>query len=458
METKYSKAQLMTLFIAMITSFITTFTGSALNLSIPDMGAELQVSAELIGWMVTAYTLTVAALSVPFGRIADMTDRRKILIAGVFLFGLSSLLSMVPAGIVFLLILRIVQGIGGAMIFATNTALLVAVYPGSERGKVLGYSIACTYIGLSAGPVLGGIFNHYFGWRSIFLLTFVVSFAAFLIAWRMLPRNTQTREEGSFDGKGSLYCVAMIVLFLYGLSVVSHSLLGAALMAGGVLFFMVFIHHELNTDFPVINVRLFMENRGYAFSNLAALLNYGATFAISYLLSIYLQVVMGYSSQVAGVILIVQPVIMAVMSPSMGKLSDRISPFKLSSFGMALCAAGLAMFACVGETTKLWIVFLALVISGVGFAFFSSPNTNAVMACVEKKDYGVASSLLATMRTVGQSASMAILTVIVGFYMQDAVLNEAEPAVLVKTMHMGFLIFTVICLAGIWVSMKRKAE
>lgn len=456
MKNKYSEKQRMTLLVAMVTSFVTTFNGSALNLSIPDMGAELQVSAAAIGWMVTAYTLAVAALSVPFGRIADLSDRKKILVSGICLFSLCSLLSAFAGGIAALVALRIVQGFGGAMIFATNTAMLVDAFPGEDRGKVLGYAVSCTYIGLSAGPVLGGMFNHYFGWRSIFLLTFAVSFSVFLIALKKLPAVSGHGEKGGFDKLGAFLCMAMIVAVLYGLSAVSTSRYAVGIIILGVLLFIWFIRQELKSPSPVIDVRLFMTNQGYAFSNLAALLNYGATFAISYLMSIYLQVVMGYSSQAAGLILIVQPVIMAALSPQAGRLSDRISPFKLSSFGMGLCAVGLLLFAFVSQNTSLWFIIAALVISGVGFAFFSSPNNNAVMASVEKTDYGVASSLLATMRTIGQSGSMAVLTVIVGLYMDGTVLTDADPEVLIHTMNTGFLVFTVICAAGVFVSLRRK--
>ena len=166
---------------------------------------------------------------------------------------------------------------------------------------------------------------------------------------------------------------------------------------------------------------------------------------------------MGYSSQAAGFILIAQPALMAILSPYTGRLSDRISPFKLASFGMGLCAAGVLIFAFVGMNTPLWVIIGALVITGIGFAFFSSPNTNAVMACVEAKDYGVASSILATMRSIGHTSSMVIVTVIVSRYMGSQALSDAQPELLIRTMHTAFLIFAGICAAGVFISLKRKS-
>jgi MFS family permease len=243
---------------------------------------------------------------------------------------------------------------------------------------------------------------------------------------------------------------------MYGFSAIATSKLAIVAIGLGIVLLICFIRHELKIENPIIQIRIFTGNIAYTFSNIAALLNYGATFAIGYLLSIYLQVVMGYTSQIAGLILISQPIVMAVCSPYAGRLSDRISPFKLASFGMALCAAGIIMFIFINSDYPLWMIILALVISGIGFGFFSSPNTNAVMACVEEKDYSVAASILATMRSLGHTSSMAIVTLIVSMYMGSSALADADPDVLIKTMRTSFIIFAVICSVGIFVSAKRK--
>lgn len=455
---KYTKEQKTTIFVVITTAFITTFTGSALNLSVPDMGHYFHVSASLVGWLVTAYTLAVAALSVPFGRIADLTRRKPILVAGIFIFSLSSAAAVFGVSMWMLIILRIVQGLGGAMIFSTNTAVLISAFPGKDRGKVLGYSIAATYVGLSAGPVVGGFLNYNLGWRSIFALTALIGFAVLVIAAVKLPKDSREEHSADYDIPGNLLFMGMIVLIMYGLSELRMEPVPIAMVLCGLILGILFVRRELRAAEPAVQVRMFKSNLAYSFSNLAALLNYGATFAIGYLLSIYLQVVMGYSSQAAGLILIVQPALMAVLSPYAGRLSDRISPFKLASFGMGLCAAGVLICAFVGMNTPLWVVLAALFITGVGFAFFSSPNTNAVMACVQQKDYGVASSILATMRSIGHTASMVIVTVVVSRYMGSQALAEAEPELLIRTMHTAFLIFTVICAAGVFISLKRKSK
>lgn len=454
----YDRKQMTTIFVVITTAFITTFTGSALTLAVPDMGSYFGVSAVFVGWLVTVYTLVVAAFSVPWGRIADLTGRKRVLVAGLIIFSVTSVAGVFGTSMWMMIIVRGIQGIGAAMIFSTNTAILISAFSGSERGKILGYSIAATYVGLSAGPVVGGFLNHNFGWRSIFALTAAISVIVLVVAWWKLPSDKKEQASADFDKSGNLLYIAMIVLTMYGLSDIGSGIVPILITAAGLLLAVIFVKHELKANAPIINVRMFSHNIAYAFSNLAALMNYGATFAISYLLSIYLQVVMGYSSQTAGLILIVQPALMALLSPKAGRLSDRISPFKLASAGMGLCAIGVLICAFLGVGSPLSMVIIALFITGVGFALFSSPNTNAVMACVEKADYGVASSVLATMRSIGHTLSMVIVTLVVSAYMGTQALAEADPDVLVKTMHTAFIIYTVICAIGIFISLKRKSD
>jgi predicted MFS family arabinose efflux permease len=456
MGKKHTKEQNATLLVCLMTAFLSTFMGSALNLSIPGMGEHFDVSATLVGWVVTAYMLAVAAMSVPMGKIADTLGRRPLLVWGVFAFSVTGVLAAFSVNIAMMLAVRVAQGVAGSMIFSTNTAILISAFPPEERGSALGRLTASTYLGLSAGPVAGGILNHYLGWQSIFVTASVVGFIAFGAALRYLPRAEEKTRGGSLDVPGMALFVLMISLSLYGLTNLPQGPVSWAALLAGLLCAFLFGRRELAIDQPVVQLRVFRHNKAYTYANLAALLNYGANFAVGYLTSIYLQLILGLSSQTAGLVLVAQPVFMAFLSPYAGRLSDRIAPYKLASAGMALCAASLLMFAFMGIDGSLGLVFLALIVGGVGFALFSSPNTNAVMACVEPKDFGVASSILATMRSTGHSASMAVVTLIVGAYMGSAGLTEATPAQLASTMHTAFGLFTALCVAGIGLSMRRS--
>ncbi|MGI6731534.1 MAG: MFS transporter [Anaerovoracaceae bacterium] len=453
---KLDKSQTATVIVVILTAFVTTFTGSALNLSIPAISQEFNASAIIMNWIINGYVLAIAAFSVPFGRLADLTGRKRILVIGILIFSICSGGAGFAWSIQVLLVIRMLQGIGASMIFSTNMAVLISAFPPEKRGKVIGFSVASTYIGLSAGPVLGGVLNHYLGWRSIFILTFIIGVVSFFLAAKKLPRVEAKMENGGWDILGNIVYIIMIIAIMYGLSSFSTESYGKYLIIGGVILFLFFIYHELKVKHPIVEMRLFKSNLAYLFSNLAALLNYGATFAVSYLLSIYLQTIRGFDSQIAGLILISQPVLMAVLSPYAGRLSDRLSPFKLASFGMGLCALGLFSFIFISANYPMALVIANLVVVGIGFAFFSSPNTNAVMACVEKKDYSVASSILATMRSIGHSVSMAIITFIFAMNFGDMTLEQVEPTAMLMAMRVSFIIFTIICGVGIFISLKRK--
>jgi len=453
---KHTEEQKSTLRVSLTTAFITTFMGSALNLAIPDMGEYFDVSAAFLGWIVTAYMLAVATMSVPFGKIADTTGRRRVMILGILFFTLFNIISVFAPNMATVIVLRTAQGVAGAMIFATNTAILISAFPGKERGKVLGKMTAATYIGLSAGPFMGGFLNHYLGWQSIFATAALVGIFAFVTAVRKLPGGEKLITEGRHDYAGSILYVAMIILTMYGLSNITSGRYAWIWVLAGMVAGIFFVLVELRAANPVIQVRIFISNMVYTLSNIAALLNYGATFAIGYLMSIYLQVVMGYDSQTAGLILVTQPLIQAFFSPMAGRWSDRTEPYKLASAGMGICALCLFFFSSVSLETPLWAIISALCVTGFGFALFSSPNTNAVMACIKPKDYSVASSILATMRSLGHTSSMSLVTVIVGAYMGTASLASARPELLIKTMHMAFIVFTGLCIVGILMSLKRK--
>ena len=448
-----------TLFIALITAFITTFMGSALNLAVPAIEEEFQAGVTEVNWIITIYMLTCAALAVPFGKIADRIDRKSVLRLGIMFFAISSLSAIFSKTIGALLFFRLMQGIGASMIFSTNIAILTEVSPTQERGKLLGYVTGANYLGLSAGPVLGGMLNQYFGWRSVFITTAAVSAVAFGLATG--KSKGQTKRKGFFspsplDIKGSFFYIAGVITGMYGLSVIAKPFLGGSiiLLSSGLWF--CFFRTERRAEDPVLKMGIFRRNPAYLCSNLAALLNYGANFAISYLLSVYLQVVLGYSSQKAGFILIVSPFAQALFSPWMGKLSDKRSPQGLSAIGMAFCAGALYAYGFLLETGQPVLLIGALCISGMGFAIFSSPNTNAVMTTAKGKDYGVTSSVLATMRSLGHTLSMTTVTAVSGFYMGAESLMEAPQEQLLSMMRILFFIFGSVCIVGIFVARKGK--
>lgn len=438
----------------MVASFTTPFMGSAINLAIPSIGREFDSSALLLSWVVSSYILSSAAFLLPFGRLADMVGRKKVFILGVIIFSISSLLCGLSWSIQALIGLRILQGVGSAMTFGTGMAILTSIYPPQERGRVLGINVATVYTGLSLGPVLGGAMNQHLGWESIFFLNAVIGFAAIVTATRIKGEWAGARGE-SFDTTGAVLYMAGLSAFLYAFSSIATSDTAKYILLIGLILLVLFVWHELKSKSPLIDLKLFSRNVTFAMSNLAALINYSATFAVTFLLSLVLQVVIGYSSSAAGMILLAQPVMMALLSPFAGALSDRVQPRIVSSIGMGLSALGLFLLSFVVKETPVWLIVGNLMLLGIGFALFSSPNMNAIMGSVDKRFYGVASSTSGTMRLVGQAVSVAVATMIIGLYVGSAQLGPAVAQQLQKSSNVAFIIFAVTCVGGVFASLAR---
>ncbi|MCQ2544935.1 MAG: MFS transporter [Clostridia bacterium] len=458
-EKEIKKFRRAALIVVLLTSFTMSLIGSALNLSIPAIGREFQVTADTVGWMVTGFLLCVAAFSVPFGRLSDITCRKNVLVTGMIVFICTCAGAVFALNFAMLLVFRIVQAIGAAMVLSSNTPILISAYPPEKKGKALGLAIGSVYVGLSVGPVIGGVLNHQFGWRSIFIAAGSLMILTLIVAIARLPHiDSEGKGKIQMDLGGSALFAAFIIMFMLGLSKIEFGMIPITMVIIGLVLGGIFVYYEIHKSNPVLDVRLFKSNIGYALSNIAALLNYAATFAIGYLTSIYLQVALGYDSQTAGIIMIAQPLVMAVLTPKIGRISDKRSPFKLSSLGMGFCALGTLFFVFVRTDTSLVYIVIALVITGIGFALFSSPNTNAILSCVDRKDYGVANSVVSTMRSVGQTLSMVIVTIIVTFMMPGVELAQTDPESLVTVINTAFTVFAAMCIIGIFISLKRKSS
>ncbi|HOU55812.1 MAG TPA: MFS transporter [Smithellaceae bacterium] len=437
-----------------ISSFTTPFMGSSVNVALPAIGRDFSMDALSLSWVASSFLLAAAIMLVPLGRLADLFGRRIFFLSGSLIFSLSSLLSIWPETESLFIALRVVQGIGAAMVFSTGTALLVSAYPAGERGKMLGINIAAVYTGLTAGPFIGGLLTQHLGWQAIFIVNAALGLAAAVLAVRLEKEALPAAAGESFDLGGSfLYATALFAL-MYGFSRLP-SLSGAVLIAGGGVCFMVFIRGQLKKRSGLINLHLFMGNRVFAFSNLAALIHYCATFAITFLLSLYLQHVKGLSPSQAGFVLVIEPLLQAVFSPLAGRLSDRYEPRIISSIGMSITVVGLAGLIFIASDTPLYGIVCCLALLGIGFALFSSPNVNAVMSSVEDRFYGLASATQATMRMVGQMLSMGIAMLVFAWIIGNHGIDHENGALLMVSAKSIFAILAAICTAGVFASLAR---
>jgi EmrB/QacA subfamily drug resistance transporter len=445
------------LLVATFAAFLTPFLSSAVNLALPSIGSEFHANAIALSWVMSSFILSSAVFLLPFGRLADIIGRKKVFSAGIILFTISTFLIIFSHSIKSLIALRILQGFSSAMIFGTSLAIVTSVFPQGERGHAMGITVTSTYFGLSAGPVIGGFLTHSLGWRSIFAFLVPVGLISiYLIFRKMKPEWAEAKGE-KFDWKGSFIYGTALSAFMYGFSKLPSSF-GWICLSSGILMAGVFLLFEKRADHPVFEVRPFLRNRVFAFSGLAALIHYSATSATGFFVSLYLQYLKGLDARSAGLIMISQPLAMALLSPLAGKLSDKKNPGVIASIGMGLTGAGLVLLCFVQASTPVYHIVILLTIMGVGFGLFSSPNTNAIMSSVEKRHLGIASGVVGTMRMVGQMMSMGIAMMLIALYIGKQTINPSTYPGLISSMKTGFIIFSVLSVLGIFASLARNKK
>lgn len=448
-----NKAVLMA--VTMTSNFLNPLMGAAVNIALPKISSEFSLDAVTMSWITMAYLLVSAVFLVPLGKIGDMWGRKKMFLYGNAFFSLVTFMCAISPSGYFLIFSRLLQGIGSAMMLSTSMAIVISAFPVQERGKVIGLNVSAVYVGLSAAPILGGVLTQTLGWRSLF---FINSFASllitFLIIFKIKAEWIEAKNE-KFDWPGTLIYIPSMTALMYGFSKLPTPL-AIFFTIVGVVGLAVFVLVEFKNPFPVLNMKLFFENKIFASANLSAFINYAATFAVSFVLSLYLQYAKHLTPKEAGLLLITQPILMAFTATFSGRLSDKINPRWPASLGMAISVIGLLMLVLIEKETSQMFIITALAILGFGFGLFSSPNTNMVMSSVERKFYGVASATVATMRTTGMMFSMAIASLSLHVFVGNQQINDSNIESFIHSSKVIFIIFTLLCVVGVFSSFVGK--
>ncbi|HBX50679.1 MAG TPA: MFS transporter [Bacteroidales bacterium] len=443
--------------ITMLGSFFTPFMGASVNVALPIISKEFTMDAVSMSWITTGFILSAAVFLVPFGKIADIFGRKKIFILGITIFTIASFFCAIAINGEMLIASRLLQGAGSAMVFGTSMAIVISAFQPNERGKIIGMNVSAVYLGLTIAPVLGGMLTETLGWRSLFYL--IIPFGIFVVYSLTFIIKSEWAEaaDETFDFIGSFFYMISISSLMYGFSHLPGTFTSILTIAG-IAGLISFIIYEQKIKFPVLNISLFRKNRVFAFSNLAAFINYAATFAVAFVMSLYLQYAKGMSPKEAGAVLVAQPIVMTLTTLISGRLSDRYNPGILASIGMTIIIAGLIPLIFLNTETSLIYIIISLVILGLGFGLFSSPNTNAVMSSVEKKYLGIASATLGTMRLTGQMFSMGIATLAVHAFIGKEIISKSNIHNFLNSLQIIFITFTILCIVGVFASLARGKQ
>lgn len=427
-------------------SFVGPFLSTSINIAIPVMAGQFGVTPDRMSWVVTIFLMTTAAFLLPLGKVADVHGRRRTYSLSLVVFAMATAAAAFAQTLTGLIVLRAIQGIALSGVYVSYMPLLLATTDEAHQGHILGRAVALTYLGLSLGPVIGGALTQFVGWRCIFLL----SALAIVLSYAFIR---PIKEEWYANGApfvnlvSSALSVSGILCALYGLSSFEKY---SAFFWTGIVLLIVFVIHEGKSFHPLLPLYLF-RNLTFSMSNLAALIQYSSTYAVSFLLSLYFQVILGLPPAVSGAILLVQPIIMAFLSPRAGDLSDKYGPRGIASIGLVLTALGLTAFALFPHIpvsgAAAFLVFI-----GLGAALFGAPNNSAIMGSVKKMHHGIASSILALSRNLGQALSMAVVT----FIMTTETAKQPSYADgVVAALHASFVILAVLYFLAVAASLAR---
>jgi len=390
------------------------FDGSVVTIAIPSIASSINLGLETAVWIQLVYLLLLTVLLINAGRLADLRGRKRFYTLGFVVFTVGSVLCGLSVTDLQLVFFRAFQGLGAAFIAANSPAIVTDTFPRQERGRALGINTMAVYIGLMLGPVLGGVLVQNYGWRSIFFVNVPIGIMVVTLTTLKLKENTPNAGAAGFDLAGAAtlsiaLSSTLVVLTLGGMFgwVSAPTLLLAAV---SVAMFLLFLQIERRlVRFPTLDLSLFTSNRLFAAANGTAFLNYVAVNGVTLMMTIYLESIRGFNPQTAGLYLITQATPMALLSPLSGWLSDRFGSRLLSTLGMGCVSVGLFLFSELSSASSSFDVILRLVVVGVGFGLFSSPNTSAVMGSVRQEKLGVAAGTLGTMRFMGQSIGLALL-------------------------------------------------
>ncbi len=437
-----------------LNAFTTPVMLSATNVALPAISDHFALSATMVSWVPMAYLMASAMFILICGRLADLFGRKRVFLIGTAAVILTSVYTSLASNGAMLLSGRFLQGVSAAMLYATQMAIVSSVYPPSQRGKAIGIVVSVIYAGLMTGPILGGLVTDWFGWRANFYLHIPLSLVVLFIGLGLV-REEWSGESVAFDFAGAALFSLSILFLCLGVSLLPN-IFSAIVLSCFAVSLLLFVRHASVAKNPIWDIKVFFGNALFTRSCGASLIMYTATYANLVLLSLYLQELKSLSASQAGLIMAIQPVSMALLAPVAGRLSDSMEPRVLASSGMLLTALGLFLLSGLDAESRILTAAVALILTGIGFGLFSSPNTNAIMSAVERKDYGLASGAVATTRILGQLGSMVLVALAMSLLIGDRLIDSSTLPQLEQSIQFSFSLAAAICVPGILLSILRS--
>ena len=423
-------------------SFMSALDASVVNTVLPVLRNYFWSDIATIEWVVTVYLLVLSGLLLTFGRLGDLRGHKAVYGWGFGIFVTSSALCGLAWSPAALVVFRGLQAIGGAMLASNAPAIVTGTFPPEQRGRAFGLVSTMTYLGLTAGPSLGGWLTHVLGWRSVFYINIPIGALA--------PAEPGKRFDLAGAGVFLVGLAALLLGLNQGAELGWTSSIVLGLLAGAGLLLALFIFIERHSPEPMLDLSLFRVSL-FSTSAASAVLNYICVYSITFLMPFYLIQGRGLNTAQAGLLLTAQPVIMAISAPISGALSDRFGSRKPGMLGMAILSIGLFILSRINAGTGLWLVVLGMALAGLGTGTFISPHPSALMGAAPRRRQGVASGVQATARNFGMVLGIGLAGAIL-----TTRLASGAAGALYQGVAMGFLAAAVIAVLGIGMSAAKE--
>ncbi|WP_321504466.1 MFS transporter [uncultured Methanoregula sp.] len=442
---------------AIIGDFLSPFLMASLAISTPEIGKDLGLEIVNLGWILSSFLLASSALMLTAGRLGDCIGYKRIFAAGLVFSLAGCIIASFASTFPVLIIALVIIGVCSGFMWATTIPLRLSAFPPGMRGKLMGHNSAAVYSGVAAGPVIGGVLIHYFGWHSIFLAVIPIVLFNLLLTWVYvwkLPDNVHHSLAGFDIGGSVLFAIAMITL-IYGFSVIP-GITGFVCIGSSLVLFSVFILYEKRMASPIFDVNLLFGNRKFMLAGTAAMLGYSITAGMMYVMPLFIQSIMGYSPLVTGMVYVGAALCQVIFSMIAGSLSDRVTSGHISAAGLTLAAIALVLLLGIDPTTSLVIIAVLMMVLYTGLAFFGTPNTYAIMGSVPMEKQGMAAGTIATLRRFGNQLSIAIPMMIFSIILGNVVLADVNPQEFMLSFRIIVGIFIVLTVTGIVCSILQE--
>ena len=444
-------------------TFMTTLDSSIVNVALPTMAKELGTTMAGIEWVVTSYLIAICALILLFGRFGDIIGKSRVFRFGVAVFTIGSLLCGLSNSLIMLIISRIIQAVGAAAAMATNQGIITETFPASERGRALGMSGTAVALGTMVGPTLGGLIVSVAPWEYIFLINIPIGILVYIAVIKTLNFR-KVDNKVSFDLKGSiLFIISIILLFCsinFGQSMgfTNPIIIGSFIISLILLF--IFIKGEVKTENPMLDINIF-KNKLFSLSIFCGFTSFIAIGAMNIILPFYLQDVLSLSPSAAGFMMTVSPIVLFVVAPISGYLSDKIGSEKISALGLSIMTLAFFSLVIFKENTPLVLVAILIGTVSLGSGMFQSPNNSLIMSTVDKSKLGIAGSINGLIRNLGITVGIALSTSLLYTMMSNKIgykvsgYVEGRADIFIYGMRFVFIGIAIISLIGAILTLLR---